>query len=239
MGSTTTASTRISSVNTFINLVFNKAFGVSFTNSIITNTESLIDKCSYAECTTTTCGSICGGEKGAHHRNAFLYAKKIYEETGRPANTIYIAWDYTSRKNICNSEDASHSKYESCMACVVEVPSLTTKTRGITVPSGYIDGQPVINIFEPYLDTNIEPSMKLVAAHEMAHVMGIGDSYGAGGTTGHELGDSWTCIMKNFGKSSDAQKFIDDITTNNKDPFCSYCKGKLNKVIKTRYFPAT
>ena len=228
---------KISAANTFINKVFS-GLGVSFSHSTnnITNVKMISDDCTTGrdgECNvaTTICGANCFA---AHHRNIERYANVIYNGP-RVQNNIYITWDWISRNSICYRTDATH-KLSSYMAGVTAMPN--TRTRGILVPSGYWDGKPVINIFEPTLSFNttyLDSTMKLMAAHEMAHVMGMHDNTAADHGVSHT---TWVCIMRQFNYSQQGDAFVKEIEAGRAQPFCTTCKSRLSNVVKVRHFPA-
>ena len=220
----------------FIDKVFSETFNVSFNNSSTTLRTSLIDNCSLGR--DSACNSTCGSNcLTTHHRNATRYANDIYS-ISKSSNDIYIAWDYASRNTIC---DYSNHTLIGAMALVTAMPN--TITRGIIVPSKYWDGMNTICIFEPSLSFSsqyYESSMKLISAHEMAHVMGIYDTYGNGAGSDHLVNSSeWTCIMRSFNYSEAGRVFVNNIEQGKVDPFCSYCENLISSVINTRYFPAS
>ena len=234
----TTATNLINGAATFIDTAFD-SFGVSFTNSSTSNRTSLIDSCNSgrdAACTSTNCGSNCNSQ---HHRNINRYSNEIYNLTNS-ANQIYIAWDYAGRATLCDSTTATHESF-SAMGCVTKMPN--TASRGIVVPNLYWDGMNTIMIFEPSLNfasSYYASSMKLIAAHEMAHVMGIYDTYGNGANSDHNVDSStWSCIMRSFNHSYAGSQFVTKVENGTSEPFCSYCSNLISSVIKTRYFPAS
>lgn len=227
----------ISDAMDFTNSVFSSTFGVSFTTSSPTARTSLIDQCPMVDvaCTTSTCGSNC---YTSHHRNASRYANEIYDLT-TATNQIYIAWDYTAKGSICDSRTETHS-ISGAMALVQKMPDLAD--RGVHRPSTYYwDGMNVITAFQPWFNNSYKlSSMKLVAAHEMAHVLGIYDTYINTSLTDHALDStSWTCIMRNFNHSATGALFVQDIEAGLADPFCEYCENLISTVVKLRYFPAS
>lgn len=235
------AATYINGANTFINKVFSDTFGVKFTNSGTTNRKSLIDSCPNGR--DTACSSVCGSNCiSQHHRNVIRYSNDISNIPSRPTNTVYIAWDYASKLSLCESSTSTHVPKGTAMALVTKMPN--TESRGIIVPNKYWDGRNVICVFEPTLNFSMyypQECMKLIAAHEMAHVMGINDTYdGKGADENHNVdSDTWTCIMRSFNKTEAGATFVSDIESGRKKPFCDYCKNLIDSTIKTRYFPAS
>lgn len=232
------ASSYINSTMSFIDDVFSSTFGVSFTTSSPTLRTSSIDECpnNDSECTTSACGSNCAT---SHHRNATRYSNEVHDLV-TSANQIYIAWDYTSRNSICDLKNNVHSPV-GAMALVNKMPD--SGGRGVYYPTGqyYWDGMNVIPIFQPWLSSSYKlPSMKLVAAHEMAHVLGIHDTYNNPSLTDHGVNDlTWNCLMRSFNYSAAGEQFVQEIEAGTAAPFCDYCENLLSTVVKLRYFPAS
>lgn len=83
-------------------------------------------------------------------------------------------------------------------------------------------------------------SAKLILAHEMMHVMGIRDTYNS--QPNHQyIGDNkQICIMANFNsRYRNFGTYCDDIVNGYAQPFCAACEEMIEKVIDSRYFPAS
>lgn len=79
--------------------------------------------------------------------------------------------------------------------------------------------------------------MKLILAHELAHVFGIKDQYN---DAGHDNSQNWTCVMNNFSSSYlNRTTFISSIEANPINAFCPSCRELLGKCIWSRNFPAS
>ena len=106
---------------------------------------------------------------------------------------------------------------------------------------GYIHSMPIVGV---YTLTTIAAkkaiSAKLILAHEMMHVMGIRDTYNS--QPGHKAtgSNNQTCIMADFSvKYRNYSTFCTDIEAGRTPPFCAACEKMIEKVIDSRYFPAS
>ncbi len=247
------SATYVNGVTSFIQKIFQDEFGVTIVNGGIVNRTSLIDQCPkgvYEAC-DTTCSTSCSN----HHRNLFNYTNDIYELNYIP-NEVRIAWDYASRLTICKNI-GGHTT-----ASIMGVTCGMPEDRGCMNDTYFHDMRNVASVFEPSLsfDANyFDSHMKLIAAHEFAHVMGIRDVYELPAETVcpifypsddlddpntlvrmdeyHDINsESWTCIMRNFNHSDEAAAFVDRVEAGEADPFCEFCQRLISAVINTRCF---
>ncbi|HBL83329.1 MAG: hypothetical protein A2Y17_05425 [Clostridiales bacterium GWF2_38_85] len=225
------ANSGISAAHSFANTVFDE-YGVTLVNDSISNQAMAIDNCPYgyySSC-TSTCGTNCYAN---HHRNIYRLSDEIYNGT-RETNHIYTSWYYMGRTTLCSGTGATHVSYEA-MANVIQAND--SASRNIVDPGeDYIDCRPVIAVYTPSTLSNVAyDSMKLILAHELAHVFGLYDQYD---DDGHDNGTTWTCIMNNFSSYyTNRVDFIQDIKDGSA-PFCASCDSLLEKYIITRYFLA-
>ena len=228
----------ISDAHSFVNFILGK-FGKTLNAGSISNATLIPDACSGAygsSCSVTGCGSNCYAN---HHRNILKLFDNVYSSQ-RSSNTIYVEWYNVGRQTMCETRGSAHVGVESIMGGVGWAPDYVdgVSTGGL---AGYINSMPIVGV---YTLTTIAAkkaiSAKLILAHEMMHVMGIRDTYNS--QPGHKAtgSNNQTCIMADFSvKYRNYSTFCTDIEAGRTPPFCAACEKMIEKVIDSRYFPAS
>lgn len=158
----------------------------------------------------------------------------------RSSNTIYVEWYNVGRQTMCETRGSAHVGVESIMGGVGWAPN---HVNGVSSDGfdEYIHSMPIIGV---YTLTTIAAkkaiSAKLILAHEMMHVMGIRDTYNSQPNHQYIGNNDQICIMANFSSYySNFYTYCNEIVNGNVQPFCAACEELIEKVIDSRYFPAS
>lgn len=228
----------ISDAHSFVKFILG-TFGKNLNTRSISNATLIPDACSGAygsSCNDAGCGSNC---YASHHRNILRLFDNVYSSQ-RSSNTIYVEWYNVGRQTMCETRGSTHRGVESIMGGVGWAPDYVdgVSTGGL---AGYINSMPIVGVYTlTTIASKKAISAKLILAHEMMHVMGIRDTYNS--QPGHKAtgSNNQTCIMADFSvKYRNYSTFCTDIEAGRTPPFCAACEKMIEKVIDSRYFPAS
>ena len=228
----------ISDAHSFVKFILG-TFGKNLNTRSISNATLIPDACSGAygsSCNDAGCGSNC---YASHHRNILRLFDNVYSSQ-RSSNTIYVEWYNVGRQTMCETRGSTHRGVESIMGGVGWAPN---HVNGVSSDGfdGYIHSMPIVGV---YTLTTIAAkkaiSAKLILAHEMMHVMGIRDTYNSQPNHRYVGNNDQICIMANFSVHyANFDTYCDEIENGDVSPFCANCEEMIEKVIDSRFFPAS
>ena len=167
-----------------------------------------------------------------------------YDNLALAQNQILFVAERMVYGTMCLEENGVHT-LKQALGCTH--PAVDTSSRGIVPVPGdlYIDCVPRAYVLTTVANSNYlaykQSTLKLVAAHEIAHVMGLGEMYLIPTLQNHDYQtQTWECVMRRFAHPDAGDQFVYDIEISGStlSAFCDHCKAVLSKSISTRYFPA-